>query len=70
MTGKSETGKSGTGTSDRPQTAPSGDKGVLGDKQAFKKDEPQDGGRDKKAKDDIGHMGEASRQNRSAKDER
>lgn len=65
MTGTSEKGQSGN---DRKQ--PRGEKSVLGDKQDFKKDQPQDAGRDKKAKDEIGHMGEASRENRSAKDER
>ncbi len=59
-----------TGKSDTDQDQPRGEKSVLGSKQDFKKDEPQDAGRDKRAKDDIGHMGEASRRNRSAKDER
>ncbi len=58
-----------TGMSDKDQKQPRGEKSVLGDKQDFKKDQPQDAGRDQKAKDEIGHMGEASRENRSAKDE-
>ncbi len=57
-----------TGPSDKDQ--PRGEKSVLGSKQDFKKDEPQDTGREEKAKEDIGHMGEASRRNQSAKDTR
>ncbi|MDQ2104108.1 hypothetical protein [Azospirillum isscasi] len=59
-----------TGKSDKAQDQPRGGKSVLGSKQDFKKDEPQDTGRDEQAKEDIGHMGEASRQNRSVKDVR
>ncbi|WP_188262274.1 hypothetical protein [Azospirillum tabaci] len=57
-----------TGKSDKTQDQPRGEKSVLGSKQDFKKDEPQDAGRDERAKEDIGRMGEASRQNRSTKD--
>lgn len=59
-----------TGKSDKDQKQPRGEKSVLGSKQDFKKDEPQDAGRDEQAKEDIGHMGEASRRNQSAKDVR
>ncbi|MFC5357173.1 hypothetical protein [Azospirillum himalayense] len=57
-----------TGHSDKTQDQPRGEKSVLGSEQEFKKDEPQDAGRDERAKEDIGRMGEASRQNRSTKD--
>lgn len=59
-----------TGKSDKGKSMPRGEKSVLGNKQEFKKDEPQDASRDKQAKEDVGHMGEASRENRSAKDKR
>ncbi|AWJ82176.1 hypothetical protein TSH58p_01140 (plasmid) [Azospirillum sp. TSH58] len=57
-----------TGKSDKDQDQPRGEKSVLGSEQDFKKDQPQDAGRDERAKDDIGRMGEASRENRSTKD--
>jgi hypothetical protein len=59
-----------TGKSDKDQAASRGEHSVLGNKQDFKKDEPQDAGKEEKAKDEIGHMGEASRQNKPAKDVR
>jgi len=59
-----------TGNRDTKQTASSGKNSVLGDKQEFKKDEARDSNKDEKAKDEIGHMGEASEQNRKAKDVR
>ncbi|HEY0835481.1 MAG TPA: hypothetical protein VGE72_16380 [Azospirillum sp.] len=62
---------------DRKQTTPRGEPGVLGDKQEFKKDEAQGGkpgpneqARDEQAKDEIGHMGEATKRNTKAKDVR
>ncbi len=52
---------------DTPEKArkPRGEHSVLGSKEEFKKDEAHgadDEQRDEKAKDEIGHMGEASRQ--------
>lgn len=41
---------------------PRGEHSVLGDKEEFKKDEPQDARKDEQAKDDIGHMGDRTPQ--------
>ena len=54
----------------KQQNKPRGEHSVLGDKQKFKKDETPDARSDERAKDDIGHMGEASEQNKPAKDVR
>lgn len=62
---------------DKKQTTPRGEQGVLGNKQEFKKDEaqgrkpgPNEQARDEQAKDEIGHMGEATRRGTKAKDVR
>ncbi|HYD65585.1 hypothetical protein [Azospirillum sp.] len=57
---------------DKKQTTPRGEQGVLGNKQEFKKDEAQGRkpGTDEQAKDEIGHMGEATKRNTKAKDVR
>ncbi|CAO3454582.1 hypothetical protein [Azospirillum argentinense] len=62
------TGHSDKAQADKAQDQPRGEKSVLSSEQEFKKDQPQDAGRDERAKEDIGRMGEASRQNRSTKD--
>jgi len=59
-----------TGDRDTKQNEPRGERSVLGNEQEFKKDEARDTDKDEKAKDDIGHMGEASEQNKTAKDVR
>ena len=59
-----------TGDRDTKQTTSGGKNSVLGNKQEFKKDEARDSNRDEKAKDEIGHMGEASEQNKNVKDVR
>jgi hypothetical protein len=59
-----------TGSRDTKQTTGGGKNSALGNEQKFKKDEARDSNKDKQAKDEIGHMGEASEQNRKAKDVR
>ena len=59
-----------TGHRDTKQTTSVGKNSVLGNKQEFKKDEARDSSKDEKAKDEIGHMGEASRQNKRVDDAR
>lgn len=56
------------GNQDKNQ--PRGERSVLGDKEKFKKDEAPDDKKNEQAKEEIGHMGEASRQNKHAKDVR
>ena len=59
-----------TGNRDTQGKPPGGKSSALGDKQTFKKDEARDSNKDEKAKDEIGRMGEASEQNKKAKDVR
>ena len=59
-----------TGNRDTKQTTSGSKNSVLGNKQEFKKDEARDSNKDEKAKDEIGHMGEASEKNKNVKDVR
>ncbi|WP_448187976.1 hypothetical protein [Azospirillum sp. sgz301742] len=54
----------------KQQNKTSGGSSALGDQQKFKKDEAHDAKKDEQAKDEIGRMGEASEQNKRAKDVR
>ena len=57
-------------TGNRDTRPASGKDSALGSQEKFKKDEAHDSSKDEKAKDEIGHMGEASEQNKKAKDVR
>ena len=60
-------------TDNRDKSKPRGEHSVLGSKKEFKKDEASgasDVKKDEQAKDEIGHMGEASRQNKRVDDVR
>ncbi|HYG90657.1 MAG TPA: hypothetical protein VD978_30870 [Azospirillum sp.] len=61
-----------TGNRDKTQKQPRGEHSVLGNKKEFKKDEAHgtNPAEEAKAKDEIGHMGEASKQHKSVKDVR
>lgn len=60
-------------TDNRDKGKPRGERSVLGSEKEFKKDEANsadDVKKDEQAKDDVGRMGEASRQNKRVDDAR